>query len=192
MIPHPRLRSFVLVAATLALTACSSSPVPRFYVLTSTAPPAATGPSSDLALGVGPVTLAPHLDRPQLVTRSGNELRLGDLDRWGESLADGVARVLAENLVRLLDSDRVWTYPWRPAVPVETQVTVEVVRCDAENGEAVLTARWTVFDGGEMRLARRSSYRRPANSPPATAAALSESLAELSREIADTLLREEP
>jgi hypothetical protein len=180
----------LLTAAALTLAACSRSPAPRFYVLTALEPSAEETGAADLAVGVGPVTLAPHLDRPQLVTRDGNELRLGDFDRWGEPLREGIARVLAENLARLLGSDRIWTYPWRPAAPVDVQVTVEVTRCDAEGGEAVLAARWAVFDGGEMRLARRSSFRRPASGYPAAAAALSEALAELSGEIAAAIRRD--
>ena len=177
----------MLIAAALTLSACSGSPPARFYVLTPLELAATEPAAGELAVGVGPVTLAPHLDRPQIVTRSGNELALGDFDRWAEPLADGIARVLAENLAELLGSDQVWVYPWRPAAAVATQVTVEVTRCDAEDGSAVLGVRWAVFDDGRMRLARRSSYRHPAIGYPATAAALSAALAELSREIAEAV-----
>ena len=179
----------LLALVAVTLVACSRTPRPRLYVLAPLeAPAAVAGASAGLGIGVGPVTLAPHLDRPQIVTRRGGEVHLDELDRWAEPLADGVARVLAESLGALLATERTWIYPWRPSVPVDVQASVEVLRFDSESGgDGVLVARWTLFDGaGEVLCARRFEHREPvpAASPAATVEALGRGLAALSREIA--------
>ena len=186
-----RLTRLAAAAAALLLAGCAASPTPRLYVLATLAEPG-EAPAGGLAVGVGPVALAPHLDRPQIVTRLGSELRLGELDRWGEPLGDGIARVLAENLGRRLASERIWVHPWPPTVPIDVGVAVEVLRCDAdEAGDGVFAARFTVFGRDrEMLLARRFERREPAaagDSAGATVEALSRALAGLSREIASAL-----
>jgi len=75
----PRLlRTRVLVPCSVALFVLSgcfgSTPPTHFYLvppLTSgdTASPASAG-QRDLTLAVGPVTVPPYLDRPQIVTRT--------------------------------------------------------------------------------------------------------------------------
>ena len=101
----------LLGVALLALSGCASSPPTRLYVVpsltdTATAPPLAP---HDLTLGVGPVTLPPYLDRPQIVTRAGRaRLILAEFDQWAAPLQDTVARVLAENWDWAEDAAR-WT-----------------------------------------------------------------------------------
>jgi hypothetical protein len=174
--------------AALWLAACSVSPTPRLYVLSSPADPeTVAGDVAGIGLGVGPVTLAPHLDRPQMVSRRGTEIHLDELERWAEPLADGIARTLAENLEKMLASDRLWLYPWPPSAPVDVHVAVDVRRFDDEgDGTARLSARWTLFGAGGMLATGRFDRREPSASadPAATVEALSRALAELSREIA--------
>ena len=188
------LLAVVLMAATLA--ACGSGPSApgRFYVLAS--PPdlapkksqAAAGKT--LAVGVGPVQLPPHLDRTQIVTQASvHRLDLKDFDQWAEPLKDGFTRVLAQNLSRLLDTDRVFRFPWRRPITVQVQVTVEVLRFDTDAaGESVLSARWNIMkgDGRELLYSRTSMYRARVSGEGVEpiVAAMSRNLAELSREIA--------
>src|SRR4029453_549757 len=86
--------------ALLVLSGClGSTPPTQFYLLPprpsgDTAPPASAGPR-DLTLAVGPVTVPPYLDRPQIVTRTSRaKLALADFDQWAGPLADTIARVL--------------------------------------------------------------------------------------------------
>ena len=49
------------------------------------------------------MTIAPELDRPELVTRSGpNRVRVADFERWAAPLAEQIRRVLAANLASRL------------------------------------------------------------------------------------------
>jgi uncharacterized lipoprotein YmbA len=149
----------------------------------------ASGP----AIGVGPIKLPEHLDRPQIVTRtSRNALQLAEFDRWAGSLKGDFSRVLAENLSILLFTDRVSLYPWRRSVPIEYQVVVDVTRFDGElGGNAWLIARWTVFRGRdkEALFMEKSGISEPsgAGGYEAMIAAQSRALAHLSREIAQAI-----
>ena len=61
-----------LSCVLLVLGGCLGTPPTRFYLLptlTDVSAPAATGERA-LTIGVGPVTLPPYLDRPQIVTRA--------------------------------------------------------------------------------------------------------------------------
>src|SRR5215510_10856515 len=145
----------------LGLHGCASSPPTRFYVLPSltgaeTAPPAA---QPDLTIGVGPVTLHPYLDRPQIVTRASRaRLILGEFDQWGAPLRDSVAQALAENLSLLVPTDRVVLHPWARTTVPEYQVTVEVLQFDAgPGGQVILAARWQILSAEEKVLAMRKS-----------------------------------
>jgi uncharacterized lipoprotein YmbA len=94
------------------LPGCGTSPPTRFYILNDIAAPAATTPvaapvlaaaPAPIAVQVGRVTIAPELDRPELVTRSGpNRVRVADFERWAAPLAEQIRRVLAANLASRL------------------------------------------------------------------------------------------
>lgn len=178
----------VLFIAGLSLAACSS-PETRFYVLAAM-PTAKTAESGqEIAVGVGPVELPDYLDRPQIVTRSGqNQLNLAEFDRWGESLKDNATEVLAENLAVLLPSKKISVYPWKRSTQVDYQVVVKITRFDrAEGGDAVLLARWSILNGEGVELySRESRYAEsvPSNDYAATVAAMNRALAQFSRELA--------
>jgi uncharacterized lipoprotein YmbA len=98
----------------LITVGCGTTDPARFYTLSPLAIPGteAEAAGQGVAIGVGPIKLPEHLDRPQIVTRtSRNELKLAEFDRWAGSLADDFSRVLAENLSILLSTDRVSVYP---------------------------------------------------------------------------------
>jgi uncharacterized lipoprotein YmbA len=146
-----------------------------------------------VAIGVGPIKLPEHLDRPQIVTRtSRNALELAEFDRWAGSLQDDFSRVLAENLSILLSTDRISVYPWRKSVPIEYRVVVDVTLFDGRLGEsASLIARWTVFRGHDKKVLfmQTSRISEPAGAQGygAMVAAQSRALGHLSREIAKAI-----
>ena len=153
----------MLSVLLLGLHGCASSPPTRFYVLPSLtgADPVLPAAQRDLTIGVGPVTLHPSLDRPQIVTRvSRARLILGEFDQWGAPLRDGVTRSLAENLSLLVPTDRVVLHPWSRTTVPDYQVTVEVTQFDAgPGGEVVLAARWQILNADEGDPKPRSMSR---------------------------------
>jgi uncharacterized lipoprotein YmbA len=77
-------------------------------------------------------------------------------------------------------------------VPIDYQVTVDVVRCDGRLGDAAsLEARWSIFKGPEKKLFKisRSSIQEPVTGPDyaALVEAQSRTVAKLSQEIAETI-----
>jgi uncharacterized lipoprotein YmbA len=176
---------------------CARTEPSRFYTLsplaTSGTETGVEAAGEGIAIGVGPIKIPEHLDRPQIVTRtSRNELNLAEFDRWAGSLVDEFSRVLAENLSILLSTDRVSIYPWRKSVPIEYQVVVDVTRFDGElGGNARLIARWTVFGGRDKKVHAMQSSRisEPSGGGgyEAMVAAQSRALANLSREIAGAI-----
>jgi uncharacterized protein len=188
----PRIVTLATLAAALVLASCADSQPTRFYTLAplQDAPDAAMPATPpELTVGVGPVTLPPYLDRPQLVTRAGsNRVVLADFDSWAEPLDGLFARVLAENLALRLGTDDVLLLPQRRSMPLDYQVEVDVSRFDVDtNGNAVLDARWWVLDGDERLLRNgHSTITEPiqAGDQTASAAGLSRALGGLSVEIA--------
>ena len=168
----------------------------RFYTLVPMAgPPTEAIPISaerGPAIGVGPVTLPGYLDRREIVTRRGrDEIELGEFDHWSEQLKDGAARVLAENLVVLLRTERVVLLSRQGSHPVQYQIAVDVARFEGAVGAAVtLEARWRILgrDGKELAL-RRSTVTEVAGAQGygAVVAAMSRALGALSRDIATAI-----
>jgi hypothetical protein len=188
-----RLVILAVLAAGLTLAGCANSQPTRFYTLSPLADAPGGAPLAnlpELTVGVGPVTLPPYLDRPQLVTRAGgNRMVLADFDSWVEPLQGMFARVLAENLALLLGTDDVLILPQRRDVALDRQVEVDVTRFDVDDaGNAVLDARWWVYgrNGDKLLRSGRSTISEPAavDDYTSAAAALSRALGAMSEEIA--------
>jgi uncharacterized lipoprotein YmbA len=139
------------------------------------------------------VELPQYVDRPHIVTgQQSSELQSAASAQWAEPLQDGFTRVLAENLSLLLATDRVALFPWKTFVP-EYQVVVEVTHFLGQTGgEVSLVALWSILtrDGREVLVSKKSSFREVTGSPEyeALAAAMSRTVAALSRDIATALL----
>lgn len=152
------------------------------------------------AVGVGPVRIREYLDRSQIVTRSGeNEVNIGQFHNWAEPLRENFSANLANNLSILLDTNNIVLWPWgERRVGVDHQVTVDVIRFDGVlGGEAVLIARWYIFNYGEEKEAReitpkKSTFTAPmeAETYEALVAAMSKTLEDFSREVAEAIKAE--
>lgn len=184
-------RGLIVLACTIALAACGSTPPVKYYLLSAVrgAAPAAGGNfPGDRSISVGPVALPEYLDRPQIVIRGSiNRLEFADGHRWAEPLTDNFARVLRENLSLLLGTERV--QPHSLSARGDYQLLVQVLRFDRQDDGAVsLAARWSVVarDGAVLLAPRRSGFKvAPSGTDvEALVAAQSEALADLSREIA--------
>jgi hypothetical protein len=150
----PLVTGFVLGLAALLLGACSSTPATRFYTLAATAAapaPKAADAARPLTLVVADVRLPLYLDRPQIVTRGGdNRVRIAEFEHWGGNLRDDMIRVLAENLARLLPGDRVVAAPAPVPLAPDWRIVVEVQRFELDaDGRVRLTARWWLSRGAD-------------------------------------------
>lgn len=195
-------RTLVFILLGLSLAGCGNfSPRPdpsRFFTLTAIALPAAkaTKESSNpggVSLGIGPIRLPGYLDRQEIATRvSPNRIDLSEYDHWAEPLETNFDRVLGRNLAVLLPINRLVFFPWESTRSPVYQVEVEVLRFEASAaGDVQLSARWAVLEtskkvalkSGETHLVRQPAVK----STDAAVAALSETLGDLSREIANAI-----
>ena len=178
----------------LASAGCGRSRPSTFYTLSSlNAAPASPQPETGgrpLVIEIGPIELPQYVDRPQIVTRvSPNRLALAEFNRWAEPLPHGFSRVLVENLSILLGTERITLYARRNPTPPDFQVMLNVTKFDGTPGGKVsLVARWSVVakDGSEVAPITKStiSVATGAADYEGLAAAMSQAIAELSREIA--------
>ena len=143
-----------------------------------------------LSLGIGPISVPGYLDRQEIVTRiAQNQVRLSEYDRWAEPLEEGVGRVVSQNVASILSAERITSYPWPTERRPLYQVEIEILRFETNTSqEAQLAARWTVRHTTKKDLVRyhdtRLSHTAPERSTAASVAALSQVLADMSRQIA--------
>lgn len=190
----------ILVPAAVGLTACNMfeprADPSRFFTLTAISEPKATAPAGSKhldgeTLGLGPVRLPGYLDRQEIVTRvSPNRIGVSENDRWAEPLEDNFTRVMGQNLAVLLHTDRFLVYPWPPSRRPNYQVAIEVLRFESNSqGEVLLSARWEILDTEKRTplLSEESAITHQASgrSTDTAVAALSDAVADLSREIAN-------
>ena len=183
------------------LAGCGSlSPRPdpsRFFTLSSlpqVEESSAQNSASDkgLSLGIGPIKFPGYLDRQEIVVRSAqNRFDVSENDRWAEPLDENFSRVLSQNLSALLRTDRIFPYPWPLNKKPSYQIEIEVLRFEANNArDAQLFARWAVSDGDKKIISQRESRavrQAKDKSTEGSVAALSETLGDFSREIADAV-----
>jgi hypothetical protein len=171
------------------LSACGSSPTASFYTLSPDASLTPMVPAKPVPVVVGPLTIPDVVDRPQIVTRVGNnQVSLDEFARWGEPLKGDMARAIAGDVSRLLGSDRVSIFD-AGVDPAHTwRVRVDIMRFDATPGDAVtIEAQWTVVPPGKgVPLAGKTVVRQPMDGPgyDALVLAADRALGAVSREIA--------
>ena len=191
------LTVFLASAAILVSGCLGRSPTPSFYALTPVQDQVFSARSSRAVVGIGPIKLADYLDESQIIIRkSDNQLAKSEFHRWAGSFKNNFTNVLADDLGSRLNTNQIYIYPWRLSVPVDYQVTVDVVRCDGRLGDAAwLEARWSIFKGPEKKLikTRRTNISEPVTGPDyaALVAAESRAVAQVSQEIAAAIQRAE-
>lgn len=192
------MAAFALALAATLATGCSSAPPVRLYVVTPLADPAPAARAPGPGVVVATVRLPDYLDRPQLVTRSGdNRLQLEEFEQWGGNLAKDLTRVMAENLSLLLGSDAVVAAPHTLRLKPDFRVELEVLRFErAGDARVHLTAKWWIqrgTDGSPLAGSTTALASEPLAGASAelTVAAMSGVYGELSRVIAQALSRQE-
>jgi len=108
-----------------------------------------------------PVTLPERVDRPQIVTLTGeHSIHASDFNRWAEPLKVAVPRQLAADLAREIGSTRVRLQDQDSATEADLRIEVDVLRFEAALGDsAVVEALWTLKRKGEPPRSGRSFIR---------------------------------
>ena len=199
---NPKCRARVTIGISIAtvilLSGCLGRSQPTKFYLLQAIPSPQTGEmvtaSEGVRIGIGPIQLPEYLDRPQIVTRIGeNEHQLDEFNQWAENLTFSIARVLGENLSILLSTDNIFLFPWKGSTQIDYQVKVGVIRFSGTpGGNAVLDVLWTIYKGNdakELLDMKKSSFSRPTGGAgyEALVSAQNKMLEDFSREIAGAI-----
>jgi uncharacterized lipoprotein YmbA len=194
-----RLALLFVFGAMLAGACVTTSPPMRFFLLSPLEARTSSAPSlGEIRVVVGPLQLPGYLDRPQLVVRQQDgQLSLREFDRWAEPLDEHLTRTVTANLVHLTGSPRIVAWPLPGRASADRRILGRVIRFDADSsGLAVLEVQWSIIDGSGEQLVpvRIDTYRAQASGtePAALVAALSDALAQFSRQLAEALLADAP
>jgi uncharacterized protein len=180
------MKRFFIFLAALLVGGCAQ-PNKKFYLLTASGP---TPSGGGVSIGVGPISLAEYIDRPNLVIQQGpNQLAVAEDHRWAGELSSSIARVTAANLGRELGTGNVRTYPWQRDSEIRYQVTLDIRQLHStEDGYAIIEAGWRAYSLPERSLKTSRTFvdREPLTSDgyPAMVAAQSQLLERLARSIA--------
>ncbi|VAX10300.1 hypothetical protein MNBD_GAMMA25-73 [hydrothermal vent metagenome] len=144
---------FALLLSSLLLSACGSTPPSQFYLIIPMSPEddsSAEGSQAgieNIGLGLGPLRFPDYLSRNSIVRYEGeSRVTIAETRRWAEPLEYSFSRVLAENLSRLLASDRILRYPWPAWRKPEYQLTMDVIRFDFNGkNEVELIVQWALL-----------------------------------------------
>ena len=195
--------SILLFAFGLILGSCSpfgagTQRDTKYYVLSSmqsqTTAVQPLADLSDIGIGVGPIRMPMYLDRSDIVTRgSSNQVEIAEFAQWAGPLPENFSRVLAENLSVLLKTDKVGVFPFVRREELDYNVTVYVTRFDGRPGDkSHLRARWAILDGKRKQsfYEKHTIVSHPAvdDTTEALIAAKSNTIADLSREIAEAIV----
>jgi hypothetical protein len=147
------------------------------------------------SVGVGPVYLPDYLQRTQVVILvPPNEYRLAEFAKWAEPLEENILRVTAENLSRLLGSERILSFPWRSGLKPEYRIRMDIRRFEAVAGDAAhLAVQWSIDPPESARASRFGHFQGKSplqgEGAEAVAAAMSRTLGDFSRRMAQELVR---
>ena len=186
----------LITVCLLNLGACANTQPTHFYLMRALDPVSRASleiESSSLSLGLGPISLAKYLDRPQIITRqSVHEIHLAEFHKWGAPLKEHVSHILEENLIHLLGTDGVVRYPWKRSTLPDYQLSLAIIQFDGiQREEAVLRVRWILAkDDGRIVLQKKTSEFSEVIQGSAyedVVEAMSRVLVSLSREIADAI-----
>lgn len=184
--------AWVWTLVPLLLAACASAPQTAFYTLALDSAPASVA-DFPAHVAIGPIDLPDYLDRPQIVTRIGeNRLRVDEFNRWGGRLDEQIDHVLQRGLGSALGRDRVFGHRSGVGVGRDYRIALQVLRFDGTpDGDVVLDVAWSVIDETSLDVVahRRDRYVAAWNGTgyDAYAATLSGLLARLVGDVAPVL-----
>ena len=188
-------RFLLMASLMLFLAACGSSPKTHFYVLNAEYVSDNISEKNVEGVGVGvwQVALPIMLDRSEIVTSSGPYgIELADFHKWAGALSSNMTQLIASELGRRLQSDRIVISPWSAYRKNDYQVKTHVERFYGEpGGEVLLSGAWSLLNAeGSKELTRQAftfKTRASGKDYDDMVAALSKLTVQLSEQIANVI-----
>jgi uncharacterized protein len=151
------MKIYLLLPGLLILTCCGVlTPVKDstvHHVLDPLVPDRALTTTSP-SIAINRPSIPGYLDRQQLVTRSGGQLMISNVDLWGEPLDVGISRVIASNLSRLTGSTNIQPVENFVTLDYATLLELRITRFEpGESNNMILEGTWKLqpIKGGETR-----------------------------------------
>lgn len=154
-IPSCLLVSCIVILSLLTNGCTSVSRPANFYLLMPTVDKSNNSLSDkSWIIGVGPIQLADHLQRKQIVSRSNNnKLQIEEFERWAGELDDNISYVITENLNTLINTRAILSYPWTDTINLDYQIEVNITFFTVdENNNVKLIASWSIIDTNSDKL----------------------------------------
>ncbi len=155
------LMLFVFLAFAISGCLGAQKPPPDYYMLNPGPPGKFTGLEHGVAIGIGPFSVAPHLNRLQIVTReSDTRLEMSEAHQWAAPLKDTIWNSLAINLAKELNTNRIYEVPLRQKRTLAFRVGIDILRLEGQlGGDVELLARWIISSGdGKKELVSKISH----------------------------------
>lgn len=192
-----KIRTLLVVLCVVLLASCAAQPPTHYYDLTSQAMASENAISTDITLGIGPVTLPQLLDRPGIVSRHHSTgINVASYHVWAGELEPTFTRVLADSISTTLQHETIWASPWDNRFRPQYQLRLFVDRFSGElNGNVVLSLTWTLLGDYGQKVISTHRYRATAESGTGYkgyVTALNQLLADFARELSMKLTEELP
>lgn len=196
------LRIISVGALCVLLAGCLLKPArvtTRRFVLTPVRAEVSADDATQMAVGLGRITLPDYLLRDSIAVRKdGNEIQYLENALWAERLDHSFQRALAANLTSQLGGSRVRISAWQPG-EVALAVRVNVDRFEVDSlGRGSLIARWQIEspDSGKVVKSVESSFSKsgpvPYDDPASIATTLSDLTAQFSEALAKAVRESAP
>jgi uncharacterized lipoprotein YmbA len=168
-----RQKHIAIIVLALALAGClgGQSPPTSFYML-SPFNPSQAGTLTETAegrirIGLSNVAVPEYLNRSEIVVNLDNTVyQLADFSKWAEPLSDNLARILEENLTKLLHDNSIDVFlSSDSSILPDYRLEVDVLRLDGNlGGQVTLVAQWAFLrdEGDELILMQRLEYQESA------------------------------
>lgn len=159
-------RIVVSLGLLMALSACTSAPtVIEYYRLNSTPPAARKTIDSGVntrALIVESIELSSYLRQPGLALQTdGGRMIISNHHLWAEKLGDAVPKALIKNLQAQSSAFSYYLggHDWAASESLRLRLRIDNLQATNE-GEAVASGRYQLFDSGKAPITRDFSFRR--------------------------------
>jgi uncharacterized lipoprotein YmbA len=173
---------------------CMKQGLPIYYYSLGNSDQPAVRPTDSLPpILVGPIHLASFLDQGQIVTRnSAYSVNIEEQHRWAGDLPKMLSSVIITNLRLTLGTEKIYNFSGSQESG-GLQVTIDFLHFEKDSdGNGLVMARWKILseDGGTIIHSATSTCQinPEAEGFEPLSEALSHGLAELSKEIADTII----
>lgn len=190
------LKLIALILLSILIGACSIGTVTepsKYYILDARIEKTNSHQLSDLALGVGPISIPGYIDRPQIVTKTDTpELQIEEYARWAEPMDRMFTRALTQNLRILTDSQQIHSHPWSNASQLNYRLSAKVIKFENDiNGDALLVVHWGIIDAANSSdiIVKHTMYNAFATGIDVSDRinALNETIAQFANNIVETL-----